>query len=615
MLSFTPYQMSKLIFISITFSLVCVGQEYSEQWNYVTSTQEEQVNLELIEVWEHYNQNPINLLDSIEINKLNELNLLTDKEIEIIKIYCKTQKLISSYQLQTLDISLEKLRLIKDFIYVPSTKSSEYLSKKFILHMGLQRQFPPRRGTIDNTFLGSPYKTNLRFRNNFNQKWAYGISWEKDIGEPLWYPEGANNLAINFVFKGKKQLKKVLIGKYDISIGEGLLFGTSYRLNNPYFLNYNPKSVTKSILSSKEYNYFSGIATQWKLRTVHIDVFASHRKLHGNSSIDKSGLFRTTKEITYRKNIQENLFGVHLSKKQSTLSWAGIVYQSDLKSEQNHFIQSIYWCKNYYNLNLSGELSLEDFSHWAVLQKLNTSIGNNSMLSIQFRNRKDGVFNEYRSDYSSFSNGYENGFYYAFQHFFNEKWKFQLAFDHFTSNSIKNSPPYFPAGNKTYSSLSRSTDQRKILLQYKYKKIDLSKPINSYRLFYQENPSEQFRWNSIVKIIEAEKKINSSLQLNMYYKSINQKSSINLSHTLFHTQNESIYWQAPFFLGNYNARFLNGKGNTSSLSYQKKIDRTLKIGAQATQITYFDRLEIGTGNELIENNSKLELSLYLRWKN
>ena len=84
---------------------------------------------------------------------------------------------------------------------------------------------------------------------------------------------------------------------------------------------------------------------------------------------------------------------------------------------------------------------------------------------------------------------------------------------------------------------------------------------------------------------------------------------------MFNTQSESIFWQAPYFYGNYNSRFLHGKGITGSISYQRKFNRAAKLGIQLTQLSYADREVIGTGNEQIDSNSKLELSLYIKWKN
>ena len=41
--------------------------------------------------------------------------------------------------------------------------------------------------------------------------------------------------------------------------------------------------------------------------------------------------------------------------------------------------------------------------------------------------------------------------------------------------------------------------------------------------------------------------------------------------------------------------------------------KDLKIGLQALVLNYVDRAEIGTGNERIANNKKLDFAVYLKW--
>jgi len=609
--------MNRFFYILLIANFSCFAQDFTNQWTYIESLDGEFLNTDLVDVWEYYSQNPINLNDSTQIYQLRELNLLSVKELKLITQHCQTQELISIYQLQTLDINIEALKRIKDFIYIPVKNSPITTVNKSTVYVGLQFQTPQRSGTLNRVYIGSPIKTHIRYRTSLKKSWSLGLNWEKDLGEPLWYTDaGANNIAINLTYKSKGKLRKVLLGKYDISIGEGLFFGTSYRINNPYFLSYKPTSITKSILSSKEYNYFEGAAAQWRIRNTDINVFTSHRNLNGNTSIDKTGLFRTKKETENRKTFEENIIGVQIGRhhKQNTFSWAGIVYNSEFYTAKNRFLQSFYASKSYYNITYSGEFALQDLDDWAILQNLNISVSDNSLFIVQFRSRKDSVFNEYKSDYCSFSNGYENGVYYAFQHNFNAKWQFRLAFDDFKSNSAKITEPHYPKGNKILSEILRQSEQRKFTLQYQYKKIESAEQINKLRFFYQEELSDKIRWNTKLNLIMEGENTNSSLQSNLYWKSLNEKNKVNFSFCLFNTVSESIYWQAPYFYGNYNSRFLSGKGNTSSLSFQKKIDRSLKAGMQITQINYYDREVIGTGNEIIDSNSKIEFSGYLKWK-
>jgi len=607
--------MTRFFYIILIANFSCIAQDFTKQWTYLETINEQSLSNDIVDVWEYYYQNPINLNKLTQLYQLRELNLLSEKELRIITLHCQSQELISIYQLQALDIPLSALKRIKDFIYIPLKNTPIISTNKPRIYLGVQFQSPQRNGTINGTYIGSPIKSHLRYRTPLIKGWRLGLNWEKDLGEPIWYQnKGANNLALNLTYKGKGKLRKVLIGKYDMSIGEGLLFGTSYRINNPYFLSYKPTSITKSTLSSKEYNYFEGAAAQWRIRNTDINVFASHRYLNGNSSIDKSGLFRTKKEIENLKTYKENLIGIQLGRnhKQNTFSWAGIVYNSEFYNAKNRFLQSAYASKSYYNITYSGEFALQNLDDWAVLQKVNISVSDNSLFTVQFRSRTDSLFNDYRSDYSSYSNGYENGFYWSFQHNFNKKWQFRLACDYFKSNSVKTTEPHSPKGNKIFSEILRLSEQRKFTLQYQYKKIEESEHINKLRLVYQEEFSEQIRWNTKLNLIRENKILNSSLQTNFYWKSLNNKNKINFSFCLFNTESESIYWQAPYFYGSYNSRFLSGKGNTSSLSFQKKIDRSLKAGMQITVLSYYDRDVIGIGNAMIESNTKMEISIYLK---
>jgi hypothetical protein len=610
--------MTRFFSILLLVNLSCIAQDFTRQWIYLETIDEQKLNADIVDVWEYYIQNPINLNDSTELYRIRELNLLSEKELNLITSHCQSQQLISIYQLQTLDIQIEALKRIKDFIYIPIKNKPITATNKASGYFGLQFQTPQRNGTLNREYIGSPIKSHLRYRTTLKKGWSLGLNWEKDLGEPLWYTdEGANNITLNLIYKGEGNMRKVLLGKYDISIGEGLLFGTSYRINNPYFLNYKPTSITKSTLSSKEYNYFEGAAAQWRIRNTNLNIFASHQNLNGKSSIDKSGLFRTKTELENRKTFEENLIGIQLERhhKQNTFSWAGIVYNSEFYETKNRFLQSFYASNNYYNITYSGEFVLQDLDDWATLQKLDISVSDNSLFSVQFRSRSDSLFNEYRSDYSSFSNGYESAVYYAFQHNFNKKWLFRLTFDHFKSNLIKTTEPHFPKGNKILSDLMWISEQRKFTLQYQYKNIENLNYINKFRLFYQEELSDRIRWNTKLNLIIEKANIYSSLQSNYYWKSLNEKNKVNFSFCLFNTESESIYWRAPYFYGSYNSRFLTGKGNTTSLSFQKKIDRSLKAGMQITQINYYDREVIGTGNEMIDSNSKIEFSVYLKWKN
>ena len=606
----------KLIGLVFFIGQTALSQNFSEQWQYVQRKNEASDVLELVELWNYYTDNPINLKNKTELNLLAELNLLEETELNTIQQFCKKHSISSIYQLQILEIELESLRRIKPFIYTSKQNVSKSKEVKTSGFASIQFETPKRRGLIEHKYLGSGIKSRIRYRAIINNQWRIGFAIEKDIGEPTQYKnKGLNNTVLNIQFKGERSLKQVSLGKYDITIGEGLLFGTSYRINNPYFLSYKYARVIKSNLSPKEYNYFKGAAARWEKNKYTINLFASSRRPNGLTSYDNTGQFRTHEEIEKYKNLNQDLVGVNLlrSTSQSKYTWAGILYKSSLSGNKPMLLQSVYFSKNYYNIEFTGEIATQDLYAWANFQKINISAGKNSFLTMQYRSRDAGMLNEFKSNYTGFSNGYEKGFYYALLSSIQRNWTFKLAFDTYKSTQLQATSPHLEEGVKVMSELARSTKKNKLVCQFQHKKITQRNPIKKLRLFYHINWDKQIRWNTKLYCVSEDKNLNTALQFNLFWTSKNNEQKISFSNCIFSTKNESIFWQAPHFFGSYNARFLSGKGSVYSISVQKKIKANLKFGFQTIVLNYNDRIEIGTGNETITNNKKLDFTIYLKW--
>jgi hypothetical protein len=123
-------------------------------------------------------------------------------------------------------------------------------------------------------------------------------------------------------------------------------------------------------------------------------------------------------------------------------------------------LQSVYFSKNYYNIEFTGEIATQDLYTWANFQKINISAGKNSFLTMQYRSRDTGMLNEFKSNYTGFSNGYEKGFYYALLSSIQRNWTFKLAFDTYKSTQIQATNPHLEEGVKVMSELARSTKKK-----------------------------------------------------------------------------------------------------------------------------------------------------------
>ena len=600
------------LYICLCLSYTILGQDFSPQLAYVTSQFEKESFNDLIALWGDLQNKPIDLNNPNEIRQLPLMHLMTEIECKQIQDYCQHRELISIYELQGLNIKTETLRRIKRFIRVSKGEIKQPYTHKKSIFAATKFLSQEKLGHTENIYQGSRFKTHFRIRMLISNTWDFVANWEKDPGEPIWYHhEGPNNLAGYICHEDPKKNRKIILGKYDLNLGEGLLFGTSYRINSPYFLSYSPTNTIKATLSAKEYGFLQGLSSQWRKNTLKFGVFVSSRKLHGNRTPDKSGLFRSSKEIQKRKNIREAILGIWIGRTlmKSKMSWSGIFYQKENSPKQ--WLQSLYFSWSYFNINYSGEIATQDIEFWGILQKFNISISNNSLISIQYRNRDYGTFNRYNSDYSHFNHGYEKGVLYSFQHLFNKKWTLNCTFDHYSPNYGKNQTDEILPGIKMAIAVSKVTSNRKVT--FKHQQWSGEKSKKKLKLFYQEKLSSKIIFRLKGCYANHNKLTNSSIDTRVGFTNPNQKTKFNLSFGMFNTRNQALFWDSPYFFGNYNSKFNSGKGVIYSFTYRYKWSKSIKYGIQLIQRSYVDRAVIGSGNEQIQGHSKTELSFYLKW--
>ena len=161
--------MTRVFFRLLLVNLSCIAQDFTKHWIYLETIDEQKRNADIVDVWEYYIQNPINLNDSTELYRIRELNLLSEKDLNLITSHCPSQQLISIYQLQTLEIQIEALKRIKDFIYIPIKNAPITTANKSTVYVGLLFQTPQRNGTINNAYIGSPIKSHIRYRTTLKK--------------------------------------------------------------------------------------------------------------------------------------------------------------------------------------------------------------------------------------------------------------------------------------------------------------------------------------------------------------------------------------------------------------------------------------------------------------
>lgn len=563
----------------ILISCKCIAQDFDLQWTYLEGQSMESSFDEIIETWEYYLNHPIDINDSVALNNITDLMLLSDTELKIVKTFCLSKEQYSIYQLQQAEVSLGALKRIRPFI--TTYLESKLQEKKSIYYMGLQYKNDPATRLESSNYLGSIYKTQFKYKHLQNAKWHYGISWEKDIGEPLYYKRyGPNNLSFSSYHKFK--FGELILGKYDISIGEGLLIGSNYRINNPYFLSYQPSYMTKPCYSAKESSYFQGFSFSSKYKHYIYNSFFSWKKISGTTSLDESGLYNTTTDLEKRNAHTETIMGIQIQRslKRIKLASSSVLYKSSLYKPQPQYFHSLYLHYNLYNLNYSSEIVSENFTKWAQLQKLNIAISKNTIFSIQYRNRQYKLLNFYQADYSAYSNSYESGIYWAVQSHLTKKLDMKIAFDDYKSNKPNTETPYQHQGKTTFLEITHKNLGHLVRIKYYFQNKNTDVEKHKIKLLCQYKLTENLELKNKLSFSKIDNLHNSSLQLSTSWKSLDKKHRLRFSYTILTGNNESIYWSAPYFYGHYNSRFISGKSSVTSLSYQSKISKQIKSGLE-----------------------------------
>ena len=162
-----------------------------------------------------YLETPLNL-NQCSDDDLLQLAFLEKKEVTAILNYRKTKGSFRSvYELQAIqNLDRSSIKTLLHFVEVqPLTPN--LIRPKHLISTSYQTQLEDQKEYQDGHYVGSKYKHQLRYRTTFkNMKW--GMLTEKDMGE-RWLDFNS------FHFSYTKHHTKLLLGDYQLSLGQGLL--------------------------------------------------------------------------------------------------------------------------------------------------------------------------------------------------------------------------------------------------------------------------------------------------------------------------------------------------------------------------------------------------------
>ncbi len=426
------------------------------------SEQFQSENLDLTTVVEqlnYYFDHPINL-NTTTGEELEELALLTGVQINDLLLHRKAYgKFISIYELQSLRYwDANVIQLVLPFVRVDDRLDQLHLTWKEAIDQGKFEQYLRYQPMIEQKagyanvndsvlqasnkyYYGNGDRYFARFRYTYKTNISLGITAEKDAGEEFFkgsQKQGFDFYSAHAFFKGGKYLRSFALGDYQVQVGQGLNLWSSYAFGKTADLTTMKRTAIpiRAYTSVDESRFLRGAAADFAYRNWSLLVFASQKKLDGSSSLDStyddlefvstidlSGLHRTTNEIAKKNGLTERIFGGNVRYQLGAFHWgAAYVYQAydkpfnkpiqlynqfDFRGTSQQSISSDY-SYVFRNIHVFGEVSkvlrtdLEPIKGWAMVHA--------AMLSLDPRFSVGLLYRNYQKEYQTFYNaGFSEG--------------------------------------------------------------------------------------------------------------------------------------------------------------------------------------------------------------
>lgn len=329
-------------------------QKVIEQRIELISETAENENIDLNTVLDnlyYYFDHPINLNSKTAIEKLQDLGLLTEIQINNLNTHIiNNGKLLSVYEMQAIPgFTIEDIKLILPFISVNSDLFTPNISLKEVNKEGTHeiinrwtRVAEEQQGFIEKSdsakaaspnsyYLGSPDKYYVRYRFKYLNNISFGVTAEKDAGEQFFNgkQKSFDFYSAHFYLKNFNNFKSIAIGDFQAQFGQGLTlwsglaFGKSIEITS---VKRNAQGL-KPYASVDESRFMRGGGISYQLGKIKASALVSRKKIDANiistdtlfsdneviaSSFQQTGFHRTNGEFEDKHLLTETHIGGNL---------------------------------------------------------------------------------------------------------------------------------------------------------------------------------------------------------------------------------------------------------------------------------------------------------------
>ena len=629
-------------------------------------------------------------LDENGLILLTGRGILTEKEAGKIRHYIyRYGKIYTLYELAYIDgISVEKAKELSEIIQnsdkphkgisIPERKKL-YVNQELIIRYG--RVFPAGEGysrvkdtlTNEKIYKGGPERLLVKYRLRLSHIAEAGFTLEKDPGEELLAPSvnlksksfgsGFDYQSGYLLVKDLGILRSLIIGDYQVRIGQGLNFWSGLSFNHQSGSSiYRSSLPFKPYTSSWESGYLRGVSAMLAYKGIELLVFGSRKKFDATAGYDplsdsatyirnfrNSGYHRTATEILSRHNFIRSMAG-------ACLTVSGRIFRSYISATYEEFsalvnlsqkIENLYHFRgrNYMILGsgtmiqagkvlFSTELSLNRNYRYAFSAGITYFPADHLSFAFQYRQKQQGYVNFNSSSKFRTSNGTpEEGIY--------------LGIDLEATAGIRLSGSINYSRVKWIRSLTsrpsseiravlnaafRLSDEIVLTLKYsRFRRPEENKEELSYLRRYiltdhnnlkfrlELQPTETFRirpallsnFNGINNILKGKGLM---MALDLLYDAENIPFSVRLRLATFNTTDydSRIYLYEHDVYGSMGMPPCYGSGHRAYLVCRYGLPGIMDIWFKAGIFYFTDRKVLGSGYDRAEGNKKIDVKLQLR---
>lgn len=314
-------------------------REALQQW--MTAEEiEEGYDEETLEQLDEWAQQPINL-NQTSREELEQLPFLTSQQVEGLVEYLDRYRPMRSLSelLMITALDYDTRQLLQHFVCVGEEKprrvwpamSDVAKYGKHTLTATAKIPFYRRHGD-DNGYLGYPYRHDVRYQFNYNNRIKFGLTGAQDAGEPFFSHNnkmGYDHYSFYFQLRDMGRLEALNVGMYRVNMGMGLVMNGGFHLGKLTTLQSMGRTtrMLTAHSSRSSAHYLQGAAATLRLgRSWHVTAFASYRAVDATltssgdvQTLRTDGYHRTPTEMERKHNTHETDLGATIGWRRGTM--------------------------------------------------------------------------------------------------------------------------------------------------------------------------------------------------------------------------------------------------------------------------------------------------------